>query len=261
MGAEVLLALNIAAFPEDLPPEVIGEIVRAGAHAVLEAGGVVAGGHTVVDAEPKFGLAVVGRVHPDRILRKAGARPNDAILLTKPLGTGLVSTAIRAGTAAAAHVSVATGWMRKLNLEAARAAVAAGAHAATDVTGFGLIGHALEMADASGVELVFDVDALPILDGALEYAAGGYVPGGTGRNRSAYYERCSFTGDLSPEWLDLVFDPQTSGGLLVAIDPSGVAAFEARLAAAGQPVWRVGTARAGSGVTIQAARKASVGPA
>lgn len=178
MGGEVILALNLLGLPADLDLSIGAEIVRGGAEAVRRAGGVVAGGHSVVDHEPKYGLAVIGRVHPARCLRKAGARPGHDLVLTKALGTGLITTALKRGAADAAFVDAAVASMTALNAAAGRAAVAAGAAAATDITGFGLAGHGLEMAERSGVTLVIDVDALPLLPGAWALAAAGMSPGG-----------------------------------------------------------------------------------
>lgn len=250
MGGEVLLALNILAVPEDLDPSVVSAIVAGGAEAVKAAGGVIAGGHSIADREPKYGLAVVGRVHPDRLLRKGGARPGDALVLTKALGTGLVTTALKRGIAREGHVAGAVESMARLNAAAARAAVAAGAHAATDVTGFGLVGHALEMARASGVALRFDPERLPLLEGALEAAAAGCAPGGTARNRRAFEAETRGLEALAERgagWIDLAFDPQTSGGLLVALDP---AAGPGLVAAAGPPAAIVGVVEAGRGVVF-----------
>jgi selenide,water dikinase len=249
MGGEVLFALNIAAFPEDLAMDAITAIFRGGAERVRAAGGVVAGGHTVIDEEPKFGLAVVGRADPRRLLRKAGARPGDVLILTKPLGTGLVTTAIKSGNAEAAEVEAVQAAMRALNLVAGRAAVAAGAHAATDITGYGLAGHAAEMAAAGGVALAIELGHVPRLPGADRLAAAGATPGGTERNRRAFAAQVSFAApSLAGECL--AYDPQTSGGLLVALDPRQAPGFTARLEAAGERGWRVGTVEAGSGVRV-----------
>ena len=231
MGGQVLLALNLLAFPEDLDPAIASEVIRGGAEMVRAAGGVVAGGHSVYDREPKFGLAVVGRVHPERILRKSGARPGDRLLLTKPLGTGLITTALKRGTADPEHREAAVATMKQLNAVAGAAAGTARASAATDITGFGLIGHALEMAERSTIRLVIDPDRLPLLPGAWDYAAAGTAPGGTARNRAAYIERVVGLDQLaqSDTWADLLFDPQTSGGLLIAIAPERVAALREAL--------------------------------
>ncbi len=252
MGGEVLFALNLLGVPADLDLTVAGEIVRGGAEMVRRAGGVIAGGHSVVDHEPKYGLAVVGRVHPDRCLRKSGARLGDVLVLTKPLGTGLVTTALKRGAARAEDVAAATASMMTLNLEAGRAAVQAGASAATDITGFGLIGHGLEMAERSGVVLAIDPARLPLLPGTLDYATGGFAPGGTGRNRDAFEGRVAGLTELPPAWGDILFDPQTSGGLLIAIDPGRLAELQARLMESGGVARVIGAVAEGTGMVIGA---------
>jgi selenide, water dikinase len=249
MGGEVMLALNIAAFPEDLAAETISAVFLAAAAAVKAAGGVIAGGHTVIDSEPKFGLAVVGRAHPDKLLRKAGARGGDVLVLTKPIGTGLITTALKEDRAERDHVASAVASMRLLSASAGRGAVSAGAHAATDVTGFGLAGHGLEMARAGGVALHFEAAALPLLPGALEYASLGNSPGGTRRNLEAYSESVRV---LEPDQTTtaLFFDPQTSGGLLVALPPDAAYRFVRELEVAGAQGWIVGRVEDGSGVVL-----------
>lgn len=227
MGGEVLLALNLVAFPDDLPPEQVSAIIRGGAERVRAAGGVVAGGHSITDPEPKFGLAVVGRIDPRRILRKGGALVGDVLVLTKPLGTGLITTALKGEAAAPSEIVAAIRSMSALNRAAGAAAAVAHAHAATDITGFGLIGHGLEMADAGGVALRIERERLPLLPGALEHAVLGHSPGGTHRNAEAFGGRVR--GALPDGWAALLHDPQTSGGLLVALAPADVAPFVAAL--------------------------------
>jgi len=255
MGGEVLLALNLLAVPEDLAPDVVAEIVRGGAEAVRAAGGIVAGGHSILDREPKYGLAVVGRADPDRLLRKVGARPGDVLVLTKALGTGLVTTALKHGLADVGDVAAAVASMRRLNDVASRAALAAGAHAATDVTGFGLAGHGLEVARASGVALKLDAQRLPLLPGALAAAAAGHVPGGTARNRSAFAAHVRGLDRLDARMADVLFDPQTSGGLLVALDPAAAPAF---VAAVGAPAVVIGEVVAGAGLVLAAPARGGV---
>ena len=248
MGGEVLLALNVAAFPDDLPPEVLTRIFEGGAAMVAQAGGVVAGGHTVVDREPKYGLCVTGTVHPQRLMRKGGARPGDRLLLTKPLGTGVVTTALRAGAAREADVAAAVASMTTLNRRAAQAALTAGAGACTDITGFGLVGHAQEMAAAGAVGLHLELGRLPLLPGARDYAAAGHIPGGLGRNREFFGPQVATAEGLDPLLLDLAYDPETSGGLLLALPPERVAAFTAALAP--QPCWEVGEVTGGTAVNL-----------
>ncbi|HEY7069749.1 MAG TPA: selenide, water dikinase SelD [Acidimicrobiales bacterium] len=231
MGGDVLVALNIAAFPETLAPEVIRAIFRGAAEVVAEAGGVIAGGHTIRSPEPIFGLAVQGVVRPGAHFTKGGARPGDVLVLSKPLGTGL---ALASGDEAAVAAAVAS--MRRLNRDAAQALRAQGpaVHAVTDVTGFGLLGHGWEMADRSGARLDFDAGRLPALDGVLAAAQDGVRTGGDGRNRDYVAGHVDLQADGAAAALG--FDPQTSGGLLAAVEPDAVGA----LGAAGfVPVGRV----------------------
>ncbi len=219
MGGDVLLALNVAAWPDDLPGEQLSRIFAGGADKLAEVGAVIAGGHTVTDDEPKYGLCVTGTIRPDRIMTKAGARPGDRLYLTKPIGTGVVTTALKRDAAADEHLAEAIEWMLRLNRDAARLALEVGVNACTDITGFGLAGHAAEMADKSGVRLRIGAEAVPLLTRAAEYAELGFVPGGTDRNRDHFTsgERPLVTlPDNLPHPLDqLLFDPQTSGGLLL----------------------------------------------
>jgi selenide,water dikinase len=240
MGGRVLFALSIAAFPDDFPTDVLATIFGAAAAKVREAGGVLAGGHTIRDAEPKYGLAVIGAAHPDRLLRKGGARPGDVLLLTKPLGTGLVVSGRRSGLVSNADLDAAIAGMRTLNRAASEVLVRHGIRGATDVTGFGLLGHGLEMARASGTRLVFDADALPALDGALDLARAGVVTGGAGHNRRFTAASLLTRDGVTPEIVALAHDPQTSGGLLAAVPRMDVTAVVTDLAAAGVTAWRVG---------------------
>jgi selenide,water dikinase len=217
MGGRVVLALNIAAFPEELPESAVAAIFAAAAAVVAEAGGVVAGGHTIRSPEPIFGLAVQGVVHPDRILIKGGARPGDTLVLSKPLGTGILLAGGEADDKAAAIVR-----MRALNRVAAEALVAAGpevVHATTDVTGYGLAGHGWEMADRSGVVFAFDSARLPLYDGARAAAEAGTRTGGDPRNRAHLADHLRVADGVDAALEALVYDPQTSGGLLAAVDP------------------------------------------
>ncbi|MDQ3979832.1 MAG: selenide, water dikinase SelD [Actinomycetota bacterium] len=227
MGGKVVLALNISAFPERLPVEAVGAILSAAAAVVAEAGGVVAGGHTIRSEEPIFGLAVQGLVHPDRVWTKAGAQPGDVLLLSKPLGTGIL---LAGGEADDKAMAIAN--MRRLNREAAEAlsALPEPPHAVTDVTGFGLLGHGWEMAERSGVRLDIDSAALPLYPGALAAAERGVRTGGDARNRGHLESRVT-VGSASPALEALTYDPQTSGGLLAAV-PATMAG-DPGLAAAG----------------------------
>jgi selenide, water dikinase len=246
MGGRVLFALSIAAFPEDLPRDVLAEIFSGASSKVREAGGTLAGGHTIRDAEPKYGLAVIGTAHPDRLLRKGGARPGDTLILTKRLGTGVLVSGSRQGRTSADHLSAAIDGMRTLNRAASEVLVAAGVTAATDVTGFGLLGHGLEMARSSGTRFVFDAAALPALDGALALAAAGVETGGAAHNRRFVRPELTVADGIAPELVVLAHDPQTSGGLLAAIADSSLAAVEGELDARGVPHWRIGRVESGA---------------
>ena len=240
MGGRVLFALSIAAFPEELPRDVLAAIFGAAAGKVREAGGVLAGGHTIKDSEPKYGLAVVGAAHPDRLFRKGGARPGDLLLLTKRLGTGLLVSGRRSGVVGQPDLEAAIAQMRQLNRAAAEALARHGIRGATDVTGFGLLGHGLEMARASGARLAFEAAALPALAGALEAARAGVETGGAGHNRRYTAPALRVDPLVAPEVVALAHDPQTSGGLLAAVPADVLAAVEADLASAGVETWRVG---------------------
>jgi selenide,water dikinase len=237
MGGRVLFALSIAAFPEDFPREAL-EAILAGASAVVrEAGGTIAGGHTIRDAEPKYGLAVIGVAHPDRLLRKGGARPGDRLVLTKPLGTGLLVSGRRSGLTSDKWLEGAIASMRRLNRAASEVLVRHEVSGATDVTGFGLLGHAAEMARASGTRFVIEARSLPALPGALEVARAGVETGGAGHNRRAVAALLEVGEGLDPAVVALAFDPQTSGGLLAAVPEASLARVLADLGAAGiEPV-------------------------
>lgn len=250
MGGEVALALNIAAFPEDLPPAIITGILRGGAEMVASAGGVIAGGHTVLDREPKYGLCVMGFAHPHRILTKGSARAGDTVFLTKPLGTGIVLTRMQRGGASAAHAEAAIASMLMLNRDASRVAREVGVHAMTDVTGFGLLGHALEVADASKVAIDIDAAAVPLLPGALEYAREGIATGGGARNR-AHVARRVRAGGIAPELYELLADPQTSGGLLFTAIPANATALAREFAAQGLMLAPIGRVRKGRGIALR----------
>ncbi len=215
MGARVVLALNIAAFPPDLPVAAVEAILGAAFEVVAEAGGVIGGGHTIRSEEPIFGLAVQGLVHPDKVWTKAGARPGDSLVLSKPLGTGIILAGGETSQKAGAIVG-----MRTLNRAAAEALSGLGdgaAHAVTDVTGFGLLGHSWEMAERSGACLRIDASALPLYDGVLAAAEAGVRTGGDARNRTHLDGKVTSTADPAMEAVG--FDPQTSGGLLAAVSP------------------------------------------
>jgi selenide,water dikinase len=240
MGGKVLFALSVAALPEDLPRDAFRAILDGAASVVREAGGILAGGHTIRDPEPKYGLAVVGVAHPDRLLRKGGARPGDVLVLTKPLGTGLLVSGRRQGRTSDVDLAAAVESMRRLNRAASEALTEAGVAAATDVTGFGLLGHGLEMARAAGVRLVFEGEALPVLPGALDLARAGVETGGAAHNRRFVASSLAVADDVPPELVTLAHDPQTSGGLLAAVAPAAIATLEAGFDARGVTHWRIG---------------------
>ena len=242
MGGRPLLALNIAALPPNLPPEMITQIMVGLAEKVREAGAVIAGGHTIQDKEPKVGLAVIGLAAPDRLLTKGGARAGDRLILTKPLGTGCITTAAKSDQARPDDLADAVAWMMRLNRDAAEVALAVGARAATDITGFGLLGHATELAEASGVTLYLDAAQIPLLPGAEQYAAARIFPGGSLANQRAYRRGVRVAGDLPEHRLMLLFDAQTSGGLLIALPPDQREAFATQMAARQVPWWDVGQA-------------------
>ncbi|MES2209984.1 MAG: selenide, water dikinase SelD [Chloroflexota bacterium] len=240
MGGRVLFALSIAAFPEDLPRDTLAAIFEGASSKVREAGGTLAGGHTIKDPEPKYGLAVIGAAHPDRLFRKGGARAGDLVILTKRLGTGLLVSGRRQGRTTDVQLAAAIEQMVTLNRVAAEVLSEHGVRAATDVTGFGLLGHGLEMARGSNTRIVFDAASLPTLDGALELAGAGIETGGAGHNRRFVQPGLTLGLAVAPELVALAHDPQTSGGLLAAVAPSSIAAVEAGLDERGVPHWRVG---------------------
>ena len=252
MGGEVLFALNIAAFPPDMDPALVSEILRGGADKVIEAGGVIAGGHTVQDKEPKYGLAVTGLVHPDHIFTKGGARPGDSLMLTKPLGTGAISTALKRQIVQSDHAAAMVESMKRLNRCAAQAGQAVRVRAATDVTGFGLLGHASEMTQAGGVRFRFWASAIPLLPGAAGYAAEWVFPGGSHNNRAFYGHLVHFDAGIPEERQMLLWDAQTSGGLLLAVPAGRVDDFTAACAEHEQQAWVVGEVIEGEGIEVAA---------
>jgi selenide,water dikinase len=250
MGGRVLFALSIAAFPEDLPRDTLAAVFEGAASKVREAGGTLAGGHTIRDAEPKYGLAVIGAAHPDRLLRKGGARPGDSLLLTKRLGTGLLVSGHRQSKATEADFGEAVEGMRTLNRAAADVLVANGITGATDVTGFGLLGHGLEMARASGTRFIFDAATLPALPGAVDLARAGVETGGAAHNRRFVLPELDVDARVSPELVTLAHDPQTSGGILAAIPAERLGVVEPAFEAAGVTAWRIGRVEEGAGVSL-----------
>jgi selenide, water dikinase len=251
MGGRVLFALSIAAFPEDLPRDVLAEVFDGASEMVRSAGGTLAGGHTIRDPEPKYGLAVIGAAHPDRLLRKGGAQPGDSLVLTKRLGTGLLVSGARQGRTGSDDLATAIESMRALDRSAAEIFVANGIRATTDITGFGLLGHGLEMARASGVRLVFEADALPALPGAIDLARAGVETGGAAHNRRFVRNELVVDDAIDPDLVTLAHDPQTSGGLLAAVPERSVDAVLDDVDAAGGSAWRIGHVEAGGGVELR----------
>jgi selenide,water dikinase len=251
MGGEVRLALNLCCFPEDLPREILSEILRGGADKVAEAGGVLAGGHTVTDPELKYGLSVMGLVHPAKVWTKAGARPGDRLLLTKPLGTGLTTTALKRKLVDPGRIADSIQSMKHLNRQAAALLAGVGVRACTDVTGFSLLGHALEMAEAGGVGLRIEWERLPWVSGARALAAtGGAFPGGTDRNRSFFGRRVRFAAALGENERQALFTPETSGGLLAAVSAESLEGALESFRQAGESAWAIGEVRPGSGIEV-----------
>ena len=244
MGGEVLFALAVAGFPRDFDKKIITEVFRGGAEKVAEAGGVIAGGHTVVDAEPKYGLCVTGRVDPDRILIKGGLRRGDRVFLSKPLGTGVITTAAKNEKAPTGVLEGAVASMLRLNRVASRVAREAGAAGATDITGYGVIGHTTEMIDASGAGVAFSASRLPLLPGALALAEAGSFSGGQGRNRR-YLEaslgaRLQIDPAVPAPLVAMLSEAETSGGLLFSVAPDRAGGVIAAFRAAGEECWEVG---------------------
>ena len=230
MGGTPLAAMNLVSYPlKELGRDALKEILRGGLEAMAESGAVLAGGHTVEGQELLYGLAVTGTVHPDKVWRNGGALPGDALVLTKPLGTGLVTTAAKGEMAEADHITTAMRWMTTLNKDAALVLRNLDPHAVTDVTGFGLAGHAAEMAEASGCALELDLEALPAMPGALEAAATGLVPVGAGKNRTSIAAVLEIADGADELRVDLALDPQTSGGLLAAVSPDAAESLVRRL--------------------------------
>lgn len=241
VGATPLTALNLVCFPIDcLNQDVLTEILRGGAERVMAAGAVVAGGHSVEDQEPKFGLSVTGRVDPAHMVTTCGARPGDQLLLTKPLGTGLLTTALKGQVLTEVDIGEAISGMVALNREASELMCEIGVSACTDITGFGLIGHAAELALASQVGLKLFMSRLPVYPHALEMAEMGLIPIGSHRNREFYQARIATGTTIDPVQMDLLCDPQTSGGLLIALTPDRVDTLIKGLRRRGVGAWHIG---------------------
>jgi selenide,water dikinase len=249
MGGRPLLALNLVCWNTDeLSTDLLGDVLQGGHDIASECGFIVAGGHTVDDPEPKYGMAVIGEVHPDKMLTNAGLRAGQRLILTKPLGIGIITTGLKRGDADETLVASAVASMTRTNAEAARVALAAGATGATDVTGFGLLGHGGRMAEESGVDLRISRDTVPVIPGARELAAAGVVPGGTGRNLAWVVPRLRVAEAVDEIDLTLLADAQTSGGLLFGVEPSRVDRVLEELSATGHTAAAVGSVEPGEGL-------------
>jgi selenide,water dikinase len=251
MGGQPFLALNVAALPENLPNEISAEIIRGGAEKAREAGVVIAGGHTVKDKEPKYGLVVIGFVDPRRMLSKAGLKTDDALILTKPLGFGVTTTALKREQAEMQDVNEAVTWMKLLNKTASQLAIEFELHAGTDITGYSLLGHGLEMANASGISLTIEIANVPFISGARKYAEMGCYAGGAFDNKTYFESQVRFSDSIDEENQMLLFDPQTSGGLLLGVPQKKVDAFLARARELNQAIWVIGHAENGSGIKVR----------
>jgi selenide,water dikinase len=257
MGGEVLFALNVAGFPREMPKDVITAVFKGGADKVIEAGGVIAGGHTVVDAEPKYGLAVTGKVHPKRIFIKGGLRPGHRLFLSKPLGTGVIATAAKDDACEPAVLEGAVQSMLRLNRVAAEVAREAVVRGATDITGFGLLGHAAEMVEASGAGIALRAADIPILPGALALAEKGTFSGGMKRNRTHLEHTLGAGGRLSlgpsvgAAHAGLLFESETSGGLLFGVAPEDAGMIHDGFKRRGEACWEIGEVTAEIGIAVR----------
>lgn len=240
MGGKPVLALNICAFPPSLPQELITEILKGGADAVSKAGGILAGGHTISDEEPKYGLAVIGICHPDAVLKKSGAKPGDYLVLTKSLGTGVITTAAKADADEQSCITKAVESMKRSHAKSSQLLSQFRVHSCTDVTGFGLIGHAADIAQQSGVTLAIGYDALPFLPGAIEYAENGMFPGGACRNEAYYQPLVHWECDFGDAYQTLLYSPETSGGLLASVDADDLGIMRKRFREAEEDLHVIG---------------------
>lgn len=252
MGGKPFLALNIAALPPDLPLEISTEIVRGAAEKAREAGVVIAGGHSIQDKEPKFGLAVLGMLQNSSLLTKDALSPGDHLFLTKPLGFGVLATAHKRGLLSEVELAEVVGWMKQLNLAACALATSCSLRAATDITGFGLLGHLSEMITASGCGARLRMSAIPLVSCARKYALIYTFPGGASDNRLYFEPQVQFAQEISEDQRMLLFDPQTSGGLLLAVPEEKLSLFRRSAEAADTPTWEIGLIEAGPGIQVLA---------
>jgi len=251
MGADPFLALNIAAFPPELPADFLSQIIQGAAEKAKEAGVVIAGGHTIQDKEPKFGLVVIGMVETHKILTKSGVQPDDILILTKPLGMGVTTTANKAEKAKKEDIEEAKFWMSKLNKIPSKIATHLNLKAATDITGFSLLGHAREMANSSQVKIIFNAQDIPFIKGARYYGEKWFFAGGAADNRLYYEKFVEFSEDIDEVTKMLLFDPQTSGGLLLACPPEKFSEFEVAAKNQKIPYWKIGHAIQGTGIIVK----------
>jgi selenide,water dikinase len=250
MGARPFLALNVAALPDNLPEEISSEIIRGGAEKAREAGVVIAGGHTVKDQEPKYGLVVIGFVDPRRMLSKGGLKAGEALVLTKPLGFGVTTTALKQQKADEQDIAEAVNWMKRLNKTASQLASELSLQGGTDITGYSLLGHGMEMAEASGVSLQLHFADIPFISGARKYAQQGIFPGGAFDNKKYFESKVQFADSIDEPDQMLLFDPQTSGGLLLGVPRDKLDSFLARAGEMDQALWVIGSVEAGRGIKV-----------
>lgn len=250
MGAKPFLALNIAAFPPQVPEYVLSEIIRGGAEIAKQAGVVIAGGHTVQDKEPKYGLVVLGMAQTKQLLRKSNVKPDDILILTKPLGIGVTTTAIKRDSAKPEDIDEAIEWMKKLNKTASEIAVKMNLQAATDITGFSLLGHMTEMATSSKVKIIIDTNKIPFLTNAMVYGEKGNFAGGAFDNRKYFSNQINISSEIGELMEMMLFDPQTSGGLILAIPPHQLEEFKSLSILQNQPFWEIGRAILGQGIDV-----------
>jgi len=251
MGAVPFMALTVAALPPDLDLEISQQIIRGLTEKTAEANTVIAGGHTIQDKEPKIGLVALGFVPEDALLRKDGLQIGDRLVLTKPLGFGVTTTALKQQTASPEDIEEVVTWMKKLNRDAAELAVASGLRAATDITGFGFLGHAWEMAEGAGVGLEISFNDMPLVSSAKKHAEAWRFPGGAFDNKLYYQDHVDFDSAILEEYQLLLFDPQTSGGLLIGVPEAKIDAFMADAQAKNQPAWVVGEVVPGNRILIK----------
>lgn len=242
MGGKPFIALNLAAFPARLPPEILTHVMIGMAETVRSSGAVIAGGHTIMDEEPKIGLCVAGFAHPDRLLAKSGVQAGDQLVLTKPLGSGIITTAAKIDRVNPDDLTEAVKWMKHLNRAAGEIAVDLRLRGGTDITGFGLLGHAWEMAEASQVTLRISSDSIPWMSGARQYACEGFFPGGSASNYSAFHDQIIYDGWFDEDLKMLLFDSQTSGGLLLAVPPEKIGDFQKMMERRRENFWVIGVA-------------------